>query len=172
MIYLAIPYNDPDHTVREFRYKAVNKVAGKLMLEGHHVYSPISHSHSIAKTYNLPRGWEYWSEHDKKILKICKKLIVLKLPGWDKSLGVTAEIKFAQENNIPIEYMEYVESTTEPFNTNDHLNDFETIINSLFHSRKFGMECEVIWSALNAMKNNPTLSITEALEFGVRKWKK
>ena len=39
-------------------------------------------------------------------------MIVLKLPGWQDSKGVTAEIAYAKELDLPIEWME---STEEKF---------------------------------------------------------
>lgn len=33
-------------------------------------------------------------------------LYVLKIDGWDKSLGLLSEIEFAQERKIPIVYIE------------------------------------------------------------------
>jgi len=66
MIYLATPYSDPDPEVREFRYREVNKAAAQLISEGHHVFSPISHTHPIAQAGDLPTGWDYWRHTTEK----------------------------------------------------------------------------------------------------------
>lgn len=39
------------------------------------------------------------------ILK-CDRMIVVKLDGWEESEGVNAEIEFALDQGIPIEYIE------------------------------------------------------------------
>ncbi|MBU1783170.1 DUF4406 domain-containing protein, partial [Patescibacteria group bacterium] len=37
----------------------------------------------------------------------CYKLYVLKLDGWEESVGVQAEIKMAKELDLEIEYLNY-----------------------------------------------------------------
>lgn len=106
-IYLATPYTHKDKQMMIARFKMVNIEAAKLMAAGNHVFSPISHTHPIAVVGDLPRGWEYWKEYDRRILKICTKIVVLRLPGWDISTGVQAEIKVGEEYGIPIEYIDY-----------------------------------------------------------------
>lgn len=71
---------------------------------GEIVYSPISHNHPIASAHGLPTGWDFWEMYDTAFLEQCKLLIVLRLPGWDKSKGVDAEIKIANKLKIPIEF--------------------------------------------------------------------
>ena len=53
LIYLASPYSDPDPWVKENRFLAVCTKAAKMMSEGAYVFSPIAHTHPIAK-YGLP----------------------------------------------------------------------------------------------------------------------
>lgn len=108
LIYLACPYQHPDHAVMVDRFNAVNRAAAKLMGEGKYVISPISACHPIAEVGDLPRGWEYWEGYDRALLQCCGKLIVLKLRGWDRSVGVAAEIGIAKEFGLEIEYMEEI----------------------------------------------------------------
>jgi len=49
---------------------------------------------------------EFWLKQDFAVLQHAKELIVFKMDGWDRSKGVAAEIKFAQELDIPIRYIE------------------------------------------------------------------
>ena len=106
LIYLATPYSDPDPAIREQRFRTVNIVAARLMREGYHIFSPISHTHPIAVAGDLPKGWDFWHEYDRAILSACVRMLVLQQPGWEKSDGVTAEIKLAQEMGLPIEYID------------------------------------------------------------------
>ena len=106
LIYLAVPYSHPDPQVKQRRFDAVNKVAAKLMKDGNYIFSPISHTHPIALAGELPGDWQYWEGYDRTILEMCKKIIVLKLDGWEKSSGVNAEIKLAKELGLEIEYYE------------------------------------------------------------------
>ncbi len=104
IIYLACPYSHPDRNVRIARFEAVNLVAGRLMREGHTVFSPISQNHPIAEACELPLGWEYWQNFDVAFLSFAEKLFVLTVDGWGESRGVTAEIQIAKEKGILIEY--------------------------------------------------------------------
>ena len=105
LIYLAVPYSHPSPATRQWRFEQVNIAAAVLMRNGKFVFSPISHTHPIARAGQLPTGFKYWREYDREMLSACGKLIVLCLPGWDESVGVQAEIKMALEMGIPVEYM-------------------------------------------------------------------
>lgn len=106
LVYLAVPYTHEDPTVMEWRFNVVNEVAGRLMKQGIHIFSPISHTHPIAVTCDLPRGFDFWEQYDRAILQVCRKVIVLRLFGWEQSKGVQAEIKIATELGIPVEYID------------------------------------------------------------------
>lgn len=103
--YLAVPYTHADPKIRHYRFERVNKVAAKLMKEGHIIFSPISHSHPIAMEGETSTDWSYWVNFDAAFLKCSKKLIVLKLEGWEESVGVAGELKIAKELGIPIEFL-------------------------------------------------------------------
>ncbi len=105
LVYLACPYSHDDANVRYKRYEAVNKVAAILMLQGHTVFSPISHTHPIACAGDLPKGWEYWQEFDRIYLAHSKSMTVLCLEGWEDSKGVQGEIAIAYELGLPITYV-------------------------------------------------------------------
>jgi len=96
-IYLACPYSHTDPNVRQKRFEQANMAAAKLMQEGHHVFSPISHTHPIALAGDLPKGWDYWQEYDRMFIEWCEVVYVLAIDGWDDSVGVQAEIAIAEE---------------------------------------------------------------------------
>jgi hypothetical protein len=105
-IYLAAPYSHPDRTVMLERFDAINCAAARLILEGHIIFSPISHSHPIAETGIVPAvDWQFWERLDMPFLEASCRLIVLMLGGWDISRGVTAEVARARELGIPVEYL-------------------------------------------------------------------
>ena len=105
--YLACPYTHPDAFIREIRFKTVNQVAAELMREGRIIFSPISHTHPIA-LHGLPKDWNYWQKYDLIFIRLCSKMIVLMLDGWQQSIGVQNEIKIAKELSKPIEYMKWL----------------------------------------------------------------
>lgn len=105
LIYLATPYSSPDPEIQEERFLAVNRVAAKLMSQGLHIYSPISHTHPIANAGDLPRGWDYWEQYDRAVLAACVGMMVFCQDGWRQSKGVSAEIEIAHEMGLPVQYI-------------------------------------------------------------------
>jgi hypothetical protein len=96
MIYLASPYTHTDPGVREERFDAACRAAATLIRAGHHVFSPVAHSHPIAR-YGLPLDWQFWESFDRRVLEMCDEVVVLTLPGWEDSVGVRAEIQLARD---------------------------------------------------------------------------
>lgn len=106
LIYLAQPYSDDDPKIREERFRLGAKKAAEFMNQGMTIFSPISMCHPMSIYGKLPGNWEFWEKFDRAYLSCCKKVIVYKLEGWEKSTGVQAEIKIAQELDIPVEYID------------------------------------------------------------------
>lgn len=104
MIYLACPYTHEHDYVQHRRYEQVTAVAAELMKRGFIIYSPITSMHYLSR-HCKPNEID-WLHHDLTILARCDKLIVLMLEDWNKSEGLRREIEFAEEHNIPIEFME------------------------------------------------------------------
>ena len=100
MIYLAVPYSHKNKNVRELRFEIANMVTAILIRSGAIVYSPISHTHPVDKYMKGDFGWV---EFDFNFLKHCKKLVILRLPGWKESEGIKREMEYANNNNIKIQ---------------------------------------------------------------------
>lgn len=105
LFYLACPYSHPDYIVRQHRYEMVTYVSGLLMKRGLNVYSPITHAHPIAEMVDIPTDWDFWEKIDRQYISVAKELYVLQLAGWDRSKGVSAEMKIATELGVPIRYI-------------------------------------------------------------------
>ena len=106
MIYLASPYSHPDPNVREERFQAVCKFAAAMMAQGEFILSPIAHTHPIALAGALPTEWVYWERFDTELMQACSKVVVLKLDGWETSVGIHNEINLALRLGKPVEYAE------------------------------------------------------------------
>ena len=91
-IYLAIPYTKID---KDLSFKIANAVSARLMNKGYCVFSPISHSHIMARDNSLPVTWDFWKEIDTEFIKWADELWVVELDGWQDSTGVQAEIEIA-----------------------------------------------------------------------------
>lgn len=112
MIYLASPYTHPDTHIREWRFREACRAAAALLRAGVTVFSPIAHSHPIAR-FGMPTSWEFWSQVDREYLSRCDVLAVLTLAGWRESVGVQAEIQLACELGIPVVYVSPTELDAE-----------------------------------------------------------
>ena len=107
-IYLATPYTG----MEDEAYKTVNQVAGRLMEIGYIVFSPVTHGHTLATTpgIKLPLSHEFWlAQCEPFICDWAEEVFVLKLPGWEKSIGVEWETNLAKKLGIPVSYLEFSE---------------------------------------------------------------
>jgi hypothetical protein len=107
VLYLASPYSHPSTLIRHYRYVDVRKATAKLMLRGEIVYSPIVHGHSLSVERDLPETHEFWMHHCLGMLSRAKRLAVLTLDGWDKSIGVRAEMDWWEANRKhPVQFID------------------------------------------------------------------
>lgn len=101
-IYLASPYTaNPEEN-----FLLAEKYAASQIIEGHPIFSPIVHCHEMAIKYNMPKDYGFWRTYALNMLQAAAALLVLMLPGWKESVGVTDEIAFATRNEIPIFYVD------------------------------------------------------------------
>lgn len=104
LIYLASPYGHEDEKVRLERYYQVLYKTKEMLEKGLHVFSPIVHNHYINELSVRYKGWADWMAFDFNILERCDALWVLTIEGHQQSVGVQAEIAFANSNGIPVIY--------------------------------------------------------------------
>ena len=103
ILYLASPYTDNEPALEIFRYVCACQAAAALMQQGHTVFSPIAHSHGIAR-FIQDHSHEFWMEQDLPFLDFADKMVVLTLPGWEKSKGIKRELEYAKDKGIPVEF--------------------------------------------------------------------
>lgn len=104
--YLALPYTDEDEDLMDFRAAVSDIIWADLSNQGRFVYAPISSAHHIAKKYDLPRDWAFWEGLDSLFITKCDKFLIITLPGWEESTGVTAETAIAEGLGMEIEYID------------------------------------------------------------------
>jgi len=100
--YLATPYSNGN---LEERYKAACSLCAYIIKKGLTVYSPIVHWHNIAKNFDLPKDFSFWRHHDLVMLSCASNMIIAKMPGWEDSVGIKAELLFCEQNDIPVEFL-------------------------------------------------------------------
>lgn len=97
IIYLAAPYSHQSEAVRASRAAQIRTAHARLILAGHVVYSPICQSHGMAvdPLIRVPTDFAFWEKSCLAFLEVCSTVVVLKLPEWTKSVGVSAEVELA-----------------------------------------------------------------------------
>lgn len=102
-VYLASPYSHPCQGIMQKRFVRACQAAADLMEQGCIVYSPIAHGHVVAKAGVLPVEWPFWERQCMSFLENwATVLAVLKLPGWESSRGVAAEMQAARRLGLKI----------------------------------------------------------------------
>ncbi|WP_165899762.1 DUF1937 family protein [Borborobacter arsenicus] len=99
--YLGSPYSLYKHGLHRAAREAA-MAAARLMEIGLVVYAPIPHGHSIACWGDLPAEWEFWKRQCQPYIDAASSLVVLKLDGWQDSVGLTYEIECFEEAGKPI----------------------------------------------------------------------
>ena len=106
-IYLASPYSHKDAHVREQRYESACKKTAELIEDGDIVFSPIAHSHNIAKYIGNHNDSSFWVDQDLSFLTgWADEMWVLMLDGWEESKGIKMEMQASLSAGIIVKYVE------------------------------------------------------------------
>lgn len=106
MKYISAPYSNA--TDKDERMSMVSTYSANCLKRNEFVICPLTMGHNFIKTgVQLPFDSNWWLGWCFAILSKCTQMDVLMIPGWEESTGVMAEIRFAQGNNIPINYVQY-----------------------------------------------------------------
>lgn len=76
------------------------------------VYSPVVYYHRLALNHSLDISHSFWQEQNEFVIRYSDAIWVLCLDDWDLSLGVQAEIRYAQQISCPVEYVTKGENNT------------------------------------------------------------
>lgn len=108
LIYLSLPYSDPDPAVRAGRVALARSTMAALMSEGNLVICPVAMNH---EALDLLRGTpdalngSYWRDLEVRLAAACNELVVVTAAGWKVSRGVTREIALFEAAGKPIGYL-------------------------------------------------------------------
>ena len=103
-IYIALPYTHPDKAVRDERMKGFANVAAEIENAGrYHVLSGVLATAIVERSsIPLPDDYAFWGSYSESLLRVCEGVVLIPFIGWEKSIGVTAELALAKTLNIPI----------------------------------------------------------------------
>jgi hypothetical protein len=112
-IYLAIPYSHEQKEIMERRFAFVTRYAACIASSEVLPFSPITHSHEMAKHGDLPRTWDFWRTQDIPFLDWADELRVLQAEGHNDSEGVNSEIQYWMEkkSDFPTTFLDPLETT-------------------------------------------------------------
>lgn len=105
IIYVASPYSSgvPERVKNNF--EVITKYVADLVSIGYIAISPITYGHVLLDYAEMPSDYFFWQHFCIGLLAKCDCLLVVQMPGWELSVGMADEIKYAKENNIPITYI-------------------------------------------------------------------
>lgn len=105
LIYLSLPYSHENLFVVEARIDAFVKIAAQVEREGQfHAVSALFNQLLLDHGQRLPRDTEFWLSYSRSLVGASERLAVIRLPGWDSSKGVLAEIDYANDSDKPVEF--------------------------------------------------------------------
>lgn len=106
LVYLATPYSKYPAGL-EAAFVDAAKLTARLLRVGVKVYSPIAHTHPIAVHGNLDAlDHSIWLPFDEAIMAKSDAMLVAKMDGWDKSIGIKHEIGVFGAAEKPIYYLD------------------------------------------------------------------
>jgi len=105
IVYISSPYSHPDRVVVFKRFVEALRVCHWAWQNGYFAYSPIAYTHPISVFVPNVR-YEDWIKFDVELLRLCNRMWVLMLDGWETSKGVQGEIEIAKEFGLPIDYID------------------------------------------------------------------
>jgi len=102
LIFLGAPYSHKDESVTDGRMKIFCRVVEYLINQGALVHSPLL-MHMVRKECpKIPGTWEYWESYAQRLMVFSDLYVVIKLEGWDSSVGVKGELELAKKCKLPI----------------------------------------------------------------------
>lgn len=109
LTFISSPYSDSDPSIVEQRAWVVQQCAIWLFNAGHYPISPILIGHSIVSHVKLDEAG--WINYSLVLLETCEVVWILRLPGWERSAGVNAELNKAIELGKVIKFVDYIDYT-------------------------------------------------------------
>ena len=96
--YIASPYSHTDPSVMRSRLEEAERIGAYFQEKyGYAFIHPIVTSARLAAVNNNLQGsFKFWENIDLTFISACDEVWVLCLDGWNASIGVTAEIAYAE----------------------------------------------------------------------------
>jgi len=90
--YLATAYSSCPRGI-DWAFEEACRIAAWMLRRGVNVYSPIAHTHPIAKHGGIdPLDHSIWLPFDEPLMRAANGLIVAMMDGWKESEGIRHEV--------------------------------------------------------------------------------
>ena len=108
LVYLGTPYSKfPTGT--EAAFQAAASLAGRMLVAGVNVYSPIAHTHPIAIHSGLnPLDHSIWIPFDAAMMDKADALVVAMMDSWEASYGLQIETDEFTQAGKPVYWLDPV----------------------------------------------------------------
>lgn len=98
LIYLASPYSHDSAKERHRRYNKTLDFTESMLIMGVPIFSPIVYGYPMEST--LGTDYRSWQKFNDAVLDAASAFWVLRLEGWEDSLGVAYEIRRWEMNAL------------------------------------------------------------------------
>jgi len=103
MKYISAPYSKTDD--KDTRMSIVTAYSANCLKRNELIICPLTMGHNFTKYAQLPYDSDWWLKWCFALLILCDEMDVLCIDEWEVSYGVQAEIEFANQNNIKVNYI-------------------------------------------------------------------
>lgn len=108
--YIGTPYSKHPKGIH-IAFEDACRASAALVEKGYLVYCPIAHSHPIAIHGNIdPYSHDIWLPVDTPFMQMAGGLLIIQMPSWKDSYGLSEEIKNFEKSNKPIKYLQWKEN--------------------------------------------------------------
>jgi hypothetical protein len=84
------------------RHELICTIAGELMQQGHLIFCPVAHSHSISLISGPGIEWKYWAQFCLEMIRRTDELWIATISGWNDSHGISEEVAIAHALGKPV----------------------------------------------------------------------
>lgn len=109
-IFIISPYSDPDNVEVLLRVHATEQYFLSLIRQGHFPVSVIVSCHHLTVKYKVLNTFDFWSDYCLSEMATCDEVHLLKLEGWETSVGVISELNHADKLKKTILKVEQLKS--------------------------------------------------------------
>lgn len=104
LVCIAAPYTDKDNSLIEERVHEFLKFDNALINAGYMTVSALSKHFCLKAGKPIKGTYDYWRDYSRELIERSDALFVLTQLGWDTSVGVVDEMKWAMHCGKGVHY--------------------------------------------------------------------